>query len=129
MRLTRAALRAEAHDINGETADASSPHTEPQERVPLGEVSPNTTVEPESEEVLAAKMPAKKSKAKGGAKKGAKGKKGKTADDEVEVVEVLEDERLAAASPASDAAGDELENEPVAGMCRDKVETTSKVPS
>jgi hypothetical protein len=130
MRQTRAALRAEAHDISGETADASSPHTEPQERVPLGEVSPNTTVEPASEELQAAKMPSKKSNAKGGAKKAAKGKKGKTVDEEVDVVEVLEDERLAAASPASDAAVDEQEKEgPAEGVYRHDIATTGEVPS
>jgi hypothetical protein len=119
MRLTRAALRAEAHEVDGETADASHPHTEPQERVPLGEVSPNTTFEPEIEEFDTVKMPAKKTKAKGGAKKGAKGKKGKTAEDVVEVVEVLEDERSAAGSPASDVAIDELAEETADGAYRD----------
>jgi hypothetical protein len=122
MRLTRAALRAEAHEIDSETADASHPHTEPQERVPLGEVSPNTTVEPEIEELHVAKMPAKKAKAKGGAKKGAKGKKGKNAEDEVEVVEVvevLEDERSAAASPAGDEAVDELAKDTADGAYQD----------
>jgi len=119
MRLTRAALRAEAHEIDGETADASHPHTEPQERVPLGEVSPNTTIEPEIEEVHAAKMPAKKSKAKGGAKKGAKGKKGNAAEGAIEAVEVLEDERSAAGSPASDVAVDELAKETADGAYRD----------
>jgi hypothetical protein len=111
MRLTRAALRAEAQCIDSETADASHPHTDPQERVPLTEVSPNTAIEPEAEVVYTAKMPAKKSKVKGGAKKGAKERNGKSSEDQVELVEVLEDERLAAGSPASDAAVDELAKE------------------
>ena len=118
MRLTRAALRAEAHDINNETADASNPHTEPQERVPLGEVSPNTTLEPEIEELHTAKMPVKKTKANGGAKKSAKGKKGKAGEDEVQVIEVLEDAGSGTESPASDAAGDHLVEETANGVYR-----------
>lgn len=111
MRLTRAARRAEATTDECETPDASNPHSSLKERVPLGEVSTNTVPEiAETDPEELKKMPSKKSKAKGGAKKGAKGKKGKTApaEDAVDVVEVLEDERQAAGSPASDAAIDEL---------------------
>lgn len=118
MRLTRAALRAEAPIQDSETPDASNSHTELKARVPLGEVSANAALEPEPEQPDAKKMPAKKSKAKGGARKGAKGKKGKGAEedqDQVEIVEVLEDERQAAGSPASDAAADELAKPPTDG--------------
>ena len=110
MRLTRSALRAEATPIPPlETPDASSvplPPSPIKERVPLGEVSGNLINE--EPEVMA---PAKKTKAKGG-RKAAKGKKGKKAEEAEpaveEQVQVLEDERKAAASPASDAAVDEL---------------------
>ncbi|KAF2184331.1 hypothetical protein K469DRAFT_750940 [Zopfia rhizophila CBS 207.26] len=115
MRLTRAALRAEAtENRDNETADASKVPLLPtplKERVPLGEVSTNAVAEQPEPELEVKKMAApKKTKAKGG-KKAAKGKKGKKADVEVtegEQVEVLEDERKAAGSPASDAAVDEL---------------------
>ncbi|KAF1955534.1 hypothetical protein CC80DRAFT_594277 [Byssothecium circinans] len=109
MRLTRAALRAEAEAQQPviETADASNAHSDPKGRVPLGEVSTNTAIEPEVEHPQSQKMPPKKRKAKGGAR----GKKGKGVD-EVEVADVLEDERAAAGSPASDAAVDELAKEP-----------------
>jgi hypothetical protein len=85
----------------------------------LGEVSPNSVpeiVETAHDELT--KMPSKKAKGKGGAKKNAKGKKAKTATEEaaVDVVEVLEDERLAAGSPASDAAVDELAKPASDGM-------------
>ncbi|KAH7125273.1 hypothetical protein B0J11DRAFT_486707 [Dendryphion nanum] len=122
MRLTRAALRAEATQQveESETPDASNPHNDLKERVPLGEVSPNSALESAPiAETPATKMPPKKSKAKGGAKKGARGKKGKAAEGEeeeeqveIEVAEVLEDARQAAGSPASDAAADELSSEP-----------------
>ncbi|KAF2256432.1 hypothetical protein BU26DRAFT_499099 [Trematosphaeria pertusa] len=112
MRLTRAALRAEATQ-HIETADASNPHTDPKERVPLGEVSANAAIEPaDPEEAQPQKMPAKKTKGRGGAKKSAKAKKGKPAEDDVDAVQVLENERQAAGSPASDAAVDELARKP-----------------
>lgn len=109
MRLTRAAQRAQQNV--DELVDATD-----QERAPLNEISHNTTPElAEPEESMPmktpaktsaktpAKTPAKKSK-KGGAKKGAKGKKGKAIEDEEHIGHVTEDERQAAASPASDAA-------------------------
>lgn len=112
MRLTRSALRAEAPSTTPiETSDASSvplPPSPIKERVPLGEVSGN----PASDQAeLATMAPAKKTKGKAG-RKAAKGKKGKKTEVEtaVERVEVLEDERQAAGSPASDAAVDELAN-------------------
>ncbi|KAF2262256.1 hypothetical protein CC78DRAFT_569862 [Lojkania enalia] len=117
MRLTRAALRAEAtQSPENETADASKcelPPTPLKERVPLGEVSPNKVAEPAELEVdlKVKKMPAKKSKARGGAKRGAKGKTAKVAEEPVDV-EVLEDARQAAGSPASDAAVGELAKGP-----------------
>ncbi|KAF2651352.1 hypothetical protein K491DRAFT_781925 [Lophiostoma macrostomum CBS 122681] len=118
MRLTRAASRAEAPTFeDSETPNASKPHTDLPERVPLGEVSVNAVLEPAPEHNEAEKMPPKKSKAKGGAKKGAKGKKGNVAEEEhVEVV--LEDERQAAGSPASDAAVDELANPPTGDIAQ-----------
>jgi hypothetical protein len=103
MRLTRAALRAESI----ETADASN-----LPRIPLGEVPTNTLSDPELEDTQIKKMPPKKLR-KGAAKKGVKGKK-EVDDDEVEP-QVLEDERQAAGSPASDAAVDELSNGPTEG--------------
>ena len=121
MRLTRAALRAEATQQveENETPNASNPHTDLKERVPLGEVSPNPALESlATTETPARKMAPKKSKGKGGAKKGAKGKKGKVAEEdlvEIEDAEVLEDARQAAGSPASNAAVDELAKEPANG--------------
>jgi hypothetical protein len=120
MRLTRAALRAEAEQVQSDTDDASLLHSH-LKRVPLSEVNTNTAIdhenenenENENEELQSQKMPAKKTKAKGGAKKG---KKGKTADEEVEI-EMVEDERRAAGSPASDAAVDELADGPTVSMC------------
>jgi hypothetical protein len=115
MRLTRAALRAEAT----ETPDASSLQTE---RVPLGEVSVNAVSDISEQELDVKNMaPAKKTKAKA-AKKGAKGKKGKKIEDDTRKEEeqqqvVLEDEREAAASPASDAAVEELIKPPTEGSC------------
>lgn len=116
-------MRAEAtQEVSLETADASHSHIEleTKERVPLGEVSGNSPVKPELENAEVKKMPAKKGKAKGGAKKGAKGKRAKAAEEEQvedEVIVVLEDERQAAGSPASDAAVDELAKEPTEGAC------------
>lgn len=113
MRLTRAALRAEATPnlLPNDAADASTvplPPSPSKERIPLSEVSAN----PLNEQPTTTMAPAKKSKAKGG-RKGANGKNSKKAElepetTEAEQVEVLEDERKAAASPASDAAVDDL---------------------
>jgi hypothetical protein len=116
-------LRAEPPAIDdSETPNASNPHTDLPERVPLGEVSVNTVLEPAPEHTETEKMPPKKSKTKGGAKKAAKGKKAKASDDEhIEVV--LEDERQAAGSPASDAAVDELANAPTGGACSRRIVT------
>jgi hypothetical protein len=126
MRLTRAALRAEVTPnlLANDAPDASAiplPPSPSKERVPLGEVSANPLNEHPAPTTMA---PAKKTKAKGG-RKGAKGKKGKKAEQEPEQepettetdhVEVLEDERKAAASPASDAAVGELANVAPNGM-------------
>ncbi|KAF2471632.1 uncharacterized protein BDR25DRAFT_313564 [Lindgomyces ingoldianus] len=118
MRLTRAALRAEAtrtHD--NETADASNllPPTPSTDRIPLGEVSANAVAELSQGHPNLKNMAPKKAKSKV-AKKAAKGNKARKAQasppgDEREV-EVLEDERRAAGSPASDAAVDELAKAP-----------------
>ncbi|KAF2872378.1 hypothetical protein BDV95DRAFT_382310 [Massariosphaeria phaeospora] len=112
MRVTRAALRDQVtQHVETDTADASSPLAE---RVPLAEVSANAATDVAAlEEPEIKKMPAKKGKAKGSAKKGAKGKKGKASDEEqVEAGHVPEDERLAAASPTSEAPIDESTKEP-----------------
>jgi hypothetical protein len=110
MRLTRAALRAGA-----EQDDASNVHTDLKERVPLSEVSVNTALEVEvegadTEQAEPKKMPARKTKGRTGAKKGAKSKKATIVEDEQDqdVQVVLEDERQLAGSPASDAAADDL---------------------
>jgi hypothetical protein len=110
MRLTRAALRAGA-----EQDDASNVHTDLKERVPLSEVSVNTALDVEvegadTEQAEPKKMPARKTKGRTGAKKGAKSKKATVVEDEQDqdVQVVLEDERQLAGSPASDAAADDL---------------------
>lgn len=117
MRLTRA---ARAQLANEGTADA----TDVTERAPLNEISPNASPElGHREEKLLKKPTAKKSKGKSGAKKAAKGKKGKGAEVEEQVEEqvqiVLEDEREAAASPASDAAVEDLAQGPPVGELPD----------
>lgn len=79
-----------------------------QERSPLLEISSNASPEQVVPvEELPKKTPAK-GKSKKGTKKGAKGKKAKVVDEEEPQQIVLEDERQAAASPASDAAVEEL---------------------
>lgn len=112
MRLTRAAQRAQHND---ETLDAS----DLSERAPLNEISPNASPElGHREQEVFKKAPAKKAKSKGAAKKKAKGKKGKNteAEEEQQVQVVLEDEREAAGSPASDAAVEDLAEGPSNGM-------------
>ena len=106
MRLTRAALRAETID---------SIEFDAQARIPLNEVSTNTLPEHvDLEDTQPKKMPPKKSR-KGATKKAPKGKKARDVDDEQIEPQVLEDERLAAGSPASDAAADELAKGPTDG--------------
>jgi hypothetical protein len=100
------------------TGAASTPHSD-QDRVPLGDVSANTVLDPDPTDAPAKKMAAKKAKAKSTAKKGAKGRKANAAqEDDAEAVDaapVTEDERQAAGSPASDAAVEELADQPTAG--------------
>lgn len=113
MRTTRAALRAQDTEIDA----SNTPATPTKERVPLGDISANAVaeaVEGTDPELEAKNMPVKKGKGKGGAKKAAKGKKAKVAEGEIEV---LEDERQAAGSPASDVAVDELAKGPSHGAC------------
>ncbi|KAF2809631.1 uncharacterized protein BDZ99DRAFT_463416 [Mytilinidion resinicola] len=111
MRQTRSALRAEAIHVDDSSAAAVPlPFTPFKERAPLGEIAGNTAViEVEKGEEMAQ---GKKAKA---AKGGRKGKKGKKAEEEIEVEQqqavVLEDERQAAGSPASDGAVEELAKE------------------
>jgi hypothetical protein len=96
-------------DVTG-TPDASIAHADLDERVPLSEVSANAAdQEPEVQEPKAM-APLKRTKSKrGGAKKGAKAKKAQVEEEEEEQGQVvLEDERQAAGSPASDAAADDL---------------------
>jgi hypothetical protein len=115
MRLTRAALRAESIEaISIETADASNLSSDLKQRIPLGEVSANSLPDLELEDAQTKKMPPKKLR-KGAAKKGAKGNKVEDVEDEGADPQVLEDERQAAGSPASDAAVDELSNGPTDG--------------
>ncbi|KAF2035393.1 hypothetical protein EK21DRAFT_84464 [Setomelanomma holmii] len=105
MRLTRAAQRAQ-ENVEEPITDA----TEVKARTPLNEISPNASPELiEPVEEVTKKTPAR-SKSKKGGKKAKKGKKGKAAEEEEEepVQVVLEDERQAAGSPASDAAAEEL---------------------
>lgn len=116
MRVTRATSRAEhAHHA----ADASIPHAD-QDRVPLGEVSANTILDPEPMDAPAKKMVVKKEKARSTAKKGAKGKKAKAADedaDDMDATPAKGDDLQAEESPVSDEAVDELAKEPTAGAC------------
>lgn len=115
-----------------------------QDRNPISEIEANNVDAPELHADVAAadaadaqpaKMPPKRSKSKKGGKKGAKGKKADPekpteaeqqkfngAEDEVkeeaQVEVVLEDERQAAGSPASDAARDKLVEPPSEGASR-----------
>ncbi|KAJ4357969.1 uncharacterized protein N0V89_002546 [Didymosphaeria variabile] len=117
MRVTRAASRVEhAQHADGdiETNDASITRTDVQDRVPLGHVSANNVLDPDSTDAPAKKMAVKKGKAKGTAQKGAKGKKAKAAQDEEKDGPLVPDDgRQAAGSPASDAAVDELAGQPI----------------
>jgi hypothetical protein len=102
---TRAARRAaEETQHNPQEPDTA-------ERVPLGDVSPNAHNNiAEAEPVHVTEMPPKRSKSRAGNKKGAKGKKSKAAatEEPTDSGEVREEERQAAASPASDATVEEL---------------------
>lgn len=124
MRLTRSQRRAESeigqstdvHTDNTATESISPSSTSDEaERVPLKEIK-NLVAE------IPVDMPAKKGKK--GKKAAAKGKKAKKdqVDDvqtnEQDTPEVLEDEREAAASPASEAAAETLSNDPeLQGTC------------
>ena len=125
MRLTRAALRAGAQDVDNETADASKPHTDgtdAQDRVPLGEVSANTAMDNEAADPPTKKAAMKKPRA---AKKGAKGKKAKAAQEEEEEEGeeepdvVLEEEGQAVGGPANDAVVHNMTDDPTAGALPD----------
>lgn len=99
MRLTRAAQRAQQGNDN------STDTSDPNERAPLNEISPNESPKPDRHEAacveeLPQKTPAKKAKGKGGAKKGAKGRKQEQAP------VVLEDEQQAARSSTSDTGAE-----------------------
>ncbi|CAI6338305.1 unnamed protein product [Periconia digitata] len=118
MRLTRAAMRAEAQQPDIETPDASTAPTINQssdDRVPLSDVSGNTSLELEADDADQApppKMPTTKSKAKGGAKKGAKGKKGKAVkEDDAPVADTIQDEPLATGNPVDELAEQSLQIE------------------
>lgn len=117
MRLTRAALRAGAHDLDDETTDASQQHTDAQERVPLGEVTANAANDPESNDIPTKKMAVKKGRS---SKKGAKGKKTKAAHEEEEEAEgvVEEAEPHDAGAPTDDSARHDLADEPTASACQ-----------
>jgi hypothetical protein len=104
MRQTRSALRAEAIHVDDRAAIATQlPLSPVKERAPLGEVAGNTKIgEVEKGEKMAKAKRARKGK----------GKKGKKVEAEVSVEQqqdvVLEDERQAAGSPASDSVAEEL---------------------
>ncbi|KAF9693582.1 hypothetical protein EKO04_008235 [Ascochyta lentis] len=103
MRVTRATQRAQ-QDIE-EAVEAP----EVDERV-LKDIEPNAPTAAQTEEPLPAKTPAKTPAKKGkgrGAKKGTKGKKAKTEEEELAQV-VEEAERQAAASPENDEADRDL---------------------
>lgn len=117
MRLTRSALRAEAIHIDEteviKAVGSPLPLTPLKERAPLGEVAanqPSVAIAPKDNMAVG-----KKPKAKGG--KTPRGKKSKRAEEEngeschESGPEVLEDERQAAGSPASDAAVEDLMKE------------------
>ncbi|CAO2658724.1 Nn.00g064470.m01.CDS01 [Neocucurbitaria sp. VM-36] len=100
MRLTRAAQRAqEGNNEATETSDRD-------ERAPLNEISPNASPDlGKHKEELSKKAPAKKTKGKTGAKKGAKGKKGNA----LEKGEEEEEEQAAditVGNPAADSSAD-----------------------
>ena len=108
MRVTRAAQRAQ-HDVDEEHVEAP----EVNERA-LKDIEPNTTPSVPTEEALPAKTPAKTpaKKGKGKGKKGAKGRKLKTKEEEsAQVVE--EAERQAAASPVNEAVEEEPAQAPI----------------
>lgn len=81
------------------------------ERGALTEISPNASPEQLAPEVEPPKKTVTRSKSKKGGKKGAKGKKGKATEEEEPVQVVTEDEKQGAASPANDAAAEELVND------------------
>lgn len=109
MRLTRAALRAEAEAVrvdDQENAGASNEPLSPaelKERIPLGQVAGNDQID--SKSMAVGKRTNAKSSRKG------KGKKGKGVEEEAaenQQTVILEDERKAGGSPASDAAVEDL---------------------
>lgn len=112
--------RAQHAQQTAEDPTTSDEVTDLKDRAPLNEISPNASPEQigAPEEDLPQKTPAK-SKSKKGAKKtgkkAAKGKKAKAAEEE-QVQVVLEDERQAAGSPASEAAVEDLVKGPSEGM-------------
>jgi hypothetical protein len=134
MRVTRATSRVEqAQHADDDASTAHSDH----DRVPLGDVSANTVLDPEPTDAPPKTTAVKKAKAtaKSTAKKGAKGKKVDAAQDadadadaadDVDAAPVAEDEHQAAASPASDAAVDEPADEPTAGACEQHVRHPSR---
>ena len=103
MRLTRAAQRAqEGNNEATETSDRD-------ERAPLNEISPNASPDlGKHKEELSKKAPAKKTKGKTGAKKGAKGKKGNA---------IEEEEQEAAETTVGNPAADSLTGEWLRRFC------------
>lgn len=119
MRRTRAAQRAAAEAKLSDTSDAHTLQPDLVERVPLGDVTTNAHNIADTEPIQTAEMPPKRSKSRAGAKKGAKGKKGKAivTGEQPETIQVQEDDRQAAGSPASDAAVEDLAVQPAHGTC------------
>jgi membrane protein involved in colicin uptake len=110
--MTTRLTRAQRAQQTTEDPSPSDEATDPKERAPLNEISLNASPEQviEPEEDIPNKTPAKSKSKKGAkktAKKTAKAKKAKAAEDE-QIQVVLEDERQAAGSPASDAAVEDL---------------------
>jgi hypothetical protein len=117
MRLTRSQIRAQPPEIHvdstatSEAADIPLPLSPKEERAPLGEIEANLVPEQVIEDI----MPPKRGAKGGKGKKGKGGRKAKKVDDEElqqnEQQRVTEDERVAAASPASEQAVEDLKNE------------------
>jgi membrane protein involved in colicin uptake len=110
--MTTRLTRAQRAQQTMEGPSPSDEATDIKERAPLNEISLNASPEQviEPGEDIPNKTPAKSKSKKGAkktAKKNAKAKKAKAAEDE-QIQVVLEDERQAAGSPASDAALEDL---------------------
>ena len=123
-RTTRAAARAQEdivtdYAITERAVETPLPPSPGKDREPLGELTPNS-VDGQSGKFVEADPPAKKGKggAKGKKGKGKKGSKKEKKTEEEPEPEVVEDERAATASPASERASEELVSAETEGMYR-----------